>query len=393
MRTPSFRRTLPGAALALCSIQLMLAGISHAAPASSYSVTLLDPDTEAVAVNEAGVVAVNVSTAGGYSAGYWQNGQLFSLHPQGSASSRVNDINNAGVLVGSVSVGAGQQAARWDAGQVSVLASSYANTAANAINDAGFIVGHSGVRSGMYVGDNQKPLAWDSSGVAELNGVGWRGFDHPHFISGQAMGLNNQGQMVGTLMEEVRIYVEWPGSSFTEYMPGAVSWSGVGEDPVVLPPDLGVGKASYAINDAGWIAGWSDFQASLWAPGSSDPIRLDSAFYDNSGALSINNAGDAVGFYAEYGVAIAALWANGARIELNAFLDPEWAAAGWVLSEAHDINEQGWIVGRAYNPQLEAWRGFVMTPVPEPGVALLAVAGAGMVWGATRRRRASATRH
>ena len=59
---------------------------------------------------------------------------------------------------------------------------------------------------------------------------------------------------------------------------------------------------------------------------------------------------------------------------------------GWTLSQAIGINEVGQITGNGFiNGALHA---FVLTPVPEPEIGLLFLAGVGVVVAAARRGKA-----
>src|SRR5690606_41930251 len=83
-------------------------------------------------------------------------------------------------------------------------------------------------------------------------------------------------------------------------------------------------------------------------------------------------------------------WSDSATgiIDLNMLIDP---LSGWQLTEGRAINDLGQITGTGvFNGQT---RGFLLTPVPEPGTWALLLGGLGLVgWTARRRRRISADR-
>ena len=120
-----------------------------------------------------------------------------------------------------------------------------------------------------------------------------------------------------------------------------------------------------------------------------------------SDARSINNSGQIVGVSApryhvpepDYGfwyVPRAILWDNGLEIDLNSFLSASDVSAGWVLKQAYDINDNGWIIGSADNTISGLSRGFLLqsvTPVPEADTSAMLLTGLGVVWLMVRRRK------
>jgi probable HAF family extracellular repeat protein len=53
--------------------------------------------------------------------------------------------------------------------------------------------------------------------------------------------------------------------------------------------------------------------------------------------------------------------------------------AGWVVTSAQAINDNGSIIGEAYNSSLGLKHAFVLTPIPEPETYALFLAGLGMI--------------
>jgi hypothetical protein len=70
--------------------------------------------------------------------------------------------------------------------------------------------------------------------------------------------------------------------------------------------------------------------------------------------------------------------------------DAETRAAGWVLMFAYDINDNGAIVGTAYNNILGIEeRAFLLTPaIPEPETYALMLAGLGLIGFMGQRKKA-----
>jgi hypothetical protein len=80
--------------------------------------------------------------------------------------------------------------------------------------------------------------------------------------------------------------------------------------------------------------------------------------------------------------------------DLNSFLDASTVSAGWVLTEAKDINDKGWIVGNALNTITGVSDGFLLSmgtasvaAVPEPETYGMMLMGLGLMGFVARRRR------
>jgi probable HAF family extracellular repeat protein len=118
--------------------------------------------------------------------------------------------------------------------------------------------------------------------------------------------------------------------------------------------------------------------------------------YYYSNAKSINNLGQIVGYsQAADGSRRATLWNNGVATDLNSLLNAEYhyeVEDGWILTEANDINDNGWIVGRAtlIDPNDVTnvmYRAFVLNPVPEADTSAMLLMGAGVMGFMARRRK------
>lgn len=76
------------------------------------------------------------------------------------------------------------------------------------------------------------------------------------------------------------------------------------------------------------------------------------------------------------------MWNGTTAIDLNSLLDASTVAAGWVLTDANGINDNGWIVGNATNNSLGIFRhAFLLsvTTVPEPETYAMLMMGLGLV--------------
>lgn len=155
-----------------------------------------------------------------------------------------------------------------------------------------------------------------------------------------AMALNASGQVVG----ESRV-----GS-----LSHAFLYSG-GQMYDLGALEEGKNSVAYAINDAGWVAGYSK----VTGPSPGRAFLYDGAMYDlgtlNAGAtysfgLGINNNGTVVGssdFYTPAGHTVRAFsYAAGSMTNLGEPLDPTCGNCG-LGSVANDINDSGLVTGYA----------------------------------------------
>jgi probable HAF family extracellular repeat protein len=148
-----------------------------------------------------------------------------------------------------------------------------------------------------------------------------------------------------------------------------------------------------SINDVGQVVGYSytsagTARATLFNTNGLTPIDLGT-LGDTSIANSINNSGQVVGFSMLGNSSRATLWDGNNVIDLNNLLEASTLNEGWVLQNALDINDNGWIVGYANNSQLGLNNAFLlsMTPVPEADTSAMLLMGAGMMGFMARRRQ------
>jgi probable HAF family extracellular repeat protein len=167
-----------------------------------------------------------------------------------------------------------------------------------------------------------------------------------------------------------------------------VLWNnGVATD---LHPQGSFDSQAVSINNLGQIVGFSrnaidvDFHATLWNNGVAYELNPQDSF--NSQAFSINDLGQIVGSSSNR----PTLWNNGVATDLNSFLSASDQSEGWVLINAMDINDNGSIVGTAYNTVTTAQRGFLLqsvAAVPEVDTSAMLLMGLGLFGFMARRRK------
>lgn len=342
------------------------------------------------AINNTGQIVGSLPGSPGYPhAGLWNNGVQTDLH-RGDGfrlSSNAVAINNAGQIALNLYLIAQDnrqlnRAAVWSNGAASELAipGGKSEYDAYAINDAGQLVGRAYYYDYNYNSNLIRPILWSENGTIanELATLGGN--------NGSAYGINNSGKIVGSSA--------LPGNSVTH----ATLWqNGAATDLGALG---GVYSNAYSINDAGQIIGASqtgvgNYQhAVLWNGTTMIDLGTLTGGVD-SVARAVNSWGQIVGASdAGNGSLHATLWDGTTLIDLNSFLDANTVTAGWVLTDALDINDSGAIVGWAFNTHAEYFRSFLLSPVPlspvsEPGAYAMFLAGLSLLGFMRRHRKTS----
>lgn len=209
--------------------------------------------------------------------------------------------------------------------------------------------------------------------ITDANGVGMRDLGSLGFPVGRAFGLNDQGQVVGysktTASGDVQPFITGP--------------NGIGLLNLGSLPD-GISYA-LAINASGQVAlTWqaTDGRNLAFLTGANGVgiSPLGSLGGTMTGAVGLNSSGRVVGYSFLEGSTTGRAFVTGPNgvgmQDLNSLVD----LGSVLLVEARAINDLGQILANANNG-----RAYLLTPVPEPGTWLLALAGLG--WIAIAKRR------
>lgn len=345
----------------LCATVALTATSAQSA-VQPYSFTDLGTGSFAAAINDSGQVVGNI----GGDAALWNGTTLTDL---GAGEAR--DINNAGLIVGN----SNGQATIWNGTTPTYIGSFLAI----AINNPGQVIGQN-FNGGMGTGINV--ILWNgvSASFVEPEGTSLM---HPYSMNdvGQVSGY---GRTVATGPDQARVVNLSDATAIR-----------LNSSPGAFYPD----SNGYDINNLGQVVGVShftphiaisDLHATLW-DGTTTPTDLGS-LGGVSLAYAINDRGQIVGYSENAnGIAsIATLWSDGTIFDLNSFLDASTVAAGWILTSANDINEQGWIIGNAFNTITGTSSAFVLSPaaaIPEPEIYAMLATGLGLLGWKARRKR------
>lgn len=322
----------------------------------------------ASAVNNNGqIVGYSANSLAENKAPLWSNGGVVAIGSLASATG----INDAGQVAGR-SGNSVPHALKWAGGvEVDLTPSGGYIGSAQAINSAGHVAGYLSTTTSNtypYSSTYWHATIWDGSTARDLGTLGGN--------TSYGFSINDADQVVGASHTADNSWhaTLWANGSIIDL--GALD---------------GGASTAQAINNVGQIAGWSTasgaYHAALWEGDSIfDLGTLDGGYY--SQAFGINDFGKAVGMSTNSeGRWHATLWDNFHAVDLNSFLDQSAVSAGWVLTQANDINEKGWIVGNAYNTITGFQHGFLLAPVPEPEIYSMLFAGLGLMGGVVRRRK------
>ncbi|KPK76518.1 MAG: hypothetical protein AMJ79_06450 [Phycisphaerae bacterium SM23_30] len=315
---------------------------------SPFSGALLCP----LSINNLGQVAgCGTTKPGDLSAFVWEDNKRYYITNE-LDSDWANDINADKLVVGAEVISGFPTPFYWQNGVKNPLPTSLTlgkGGEALAVNDAGKIVGI----IFQPLSSLSKAALWRDGGGKELVPIKTLYTDDKY---NHASDINNHDKVVGYSgdldIPRQRAFVWQEGLPPVEL--------------ALLPGD--VAAAASAINNNDRIVGYSadadDVKhAVLWQGG--EVIALAPLSVD-TWALSLNDNEQVVGGFAAADGNRAFLWEGAKFHDLNnQLVDGE----GWLLLEAHDINDDGWIVGVGSLNGASEPRGFLLLPQAAEAIA------------------------
>jgi probable HAF family extracellular repeat protein len=262
--------------------------------------------------------------------------------------SRANGINNFSTIVGSslqdIHGNSQITATVWQGGETRYLESlsnGQYQSEALAINDQGVIVGESNTSNSWQ--DHHATL-WNDKGATDLGTLGGK--------YSTALAINNAGTVAG-----------WASTGDPDDIMHPVIWE-AGKIINLSPTHIG---GANGINNNGMVVGFviddEHFaHATLWI--NKNEFTLPGTAGSYSYTTAINNKNQIVGTEMTSTGQHALLW-NGpdsAPINLDQYLNQSQHDAGWHLTGASAINDNGWITGLGYNTKTNECHAFLLTP-------------------------------
>ena len=387
------RRTTRWIAQVSALFVLLLAQNSGAAQSYMFTDlgTLGGSNSSAAAINNVGQIVGWADTSGNSAlrATLWNGTTTTDLGTLGDGEySGATAINNSGQIVGYSRIATSNSelhATLWSGTTATDLGT------LNGTNSYAFGINNSGQVAGYYVGfgaGTYHAALWNGAAATDLGTLGGNG--------SFAYGINNSGLVVGrsNIADGVTQHaVLWGATTITD----------LGTQGGTYGVNNPYQSVATAINNDGQIAGYAriststdNYYAAIWSGATFTVLGgLDGSSW-SSFANALNNVGQVVGYtYIGDGNTMsgsthkhAVLWNGNTATDLNSFLDASSVSAGWVLTQANGINDNGWIVGDAINTLTGETHAFQLAAVPEPETYAMMLAGLAFVGFTTRRRRA-----
>ncbi len=364
----------------LCNVAVI-----NAAP--SYTFSDLSPDFSfgsANAINNLGQIAgfqsvdvpsavVPGATVTSFTATLWDGGAIpgkYLTTPNLNLGSVAKDINDSGQIVGFTNDNFGNYTATlWENGQtksLSFMGETFGMV--QSINKSGEMIGLTGPDFGSRI------THWDKNLIPTFEGNSI-GYDYS---------LNESGQIAGVFEFSPMNYKAgiWTNGTLVD-----IGTLGASND---FPSD---------INDHGMVTGYgstlsNNTRAFIYDGEAITALRMIPGYGGSTVANAINESGQVVGHsFSANNSQHATLW-NGFEVyDLNDFLGANSKSAGWVLTNALDINDHGWIVGEMKNTISGEQHAFLLSsdnpipPIPEPQTYYMLLAGLGLIGFMAYRRK------
>lgn len=358
-------------ALIILCLSFLLPFSAHAVPyyqvfdlGGIYQANAYVSGDRSFSINSNGMVSGwSASSPFSNSATIWGNSGATNYGTFGGGSSYALGINDQGIAVGYAETLDGNRKAAVYTNSVSQITIDSPSSYATDINNDGVIVGHYNLNSAPHF---HRGFYIDESGFHDIGTLGGTNT----FVRA----INNNNQIVGQSDRRSGFFDF--GTAFL-YENGEMKSLGTLENGAI--------SLANDVNDHGiavglaTLAGHSYGKAVIFKDG--DVVNLGNLtnnIYHSSVANGINNLNQVVGT-SEYFSTLnhAFIWENDVLYDLNQFLLPD---AGWTLISAHDINDNGLIVGIGARHGVTGFRGFLLnplqeneapSPVPEPSTLIL----------------------